>query len=255
MYDVIVLAGGGVDGDLKEVYGSLEGKAYIPLGEKLMVEYVADVLDETAGFSKKILVAPSEKTPEKLKERFDCVRAGGRGMIDSLKAGLEAAESGRVLVMPCDVPLISSDSVEDFLRRCEERQASFYYSYVRKEDSESIYPGLRHTYVRLKDGVFCGGSLVLLEKKDFHYGETLFHSLTGARKNPLRLVSLLGLPLIFGFLLRTLSVAQLEKKAGELLKAPVAAVCSAYPEMAFNVDDLSVLSKAQELLKPKGILP
>lgn len=249
MYDVIILAAGRLDHDLAAHY-PVESKAFIPLRGKMMVEYLIETLRHVPSLGRKVLVAPSTTIPESLRESLDYEVAGGKTIIDSLKSGLLALPSPTktVLILPCDIPLISRDAIVDFLQNCETRQADLFYSYVSRADSEKKFPGLHHTYATLKEGVFCGGSLVLISPEIMGRCEALFSSITGARKNPLKIAGLLGLSTIIKFLSRSLSVSDLEKKISSLLGARALAIQSHYAEMAFNVDELSVLQAAKRFL-------
>ncbi|MDQ7822988.1 MAG: nucleotidyltransferase family protein [Candidatus Eremiobacteraeota bacterium] len=249
MHDVIILAGGKMEEEFRALY-DVEHKAYIPLHGKMMVQYVLEALSGVQELSRKVLVAPSLPVPPLVGEHVDHAVTGGSSMVASLRAGLEAlpSPSEKVLVMPSDIPLLTAGAVEEFLRGCRERQGSVCYAYVEKSDSERSYPGLRHTYARLREGTFCGGSLVLLEPAVFPQCERLFTTLTAARKNPFQSASMLGLPIILKFAAGLLSLADLEKKITALLGAPAVAVRIRQGNAAFNIDDLEVLRFAERLL-------
>ena len=87
----------------------------------------------------------------------------GRSLLESLNNGLRAIDIEEpLLVLTSDIPLISKDALEDFLFRCKQKEADVYYSFVPKEINESKYPGVQRTYVKLYEGTFTGGNLVLL---------------------------------------------------------------------------------------------
>jgi molybdopterin-guanine dinucleotide biosynthesis protein A len=248
MHDVIILAAGRLEQEFAAHY-NVESKAYIPLKGKMMVEHVLETLSAVA-LARKVLVVPGTTLPESLKHRIDHSATGGRTIVDSMKSGLLALPSPtkKVLILPCDIPLLSREALEDFLLACEKRDADLYYSYVSREDSEKKYPGLRHTYARLRDGTFCGGSLFMLSPQIMARCEDLFTSITGARKNPLKIAQLLGASTIIKFLMRALSISDIEKKVSALLGARAIAIQSHHADMAFNVDDLAVLQAALEFL-------
>ena len=247
MYDTVILAAGRLEADLKSLC-NVESKAYLPINGNMMVQYVINVLRDVPGLTKIIMTVPSDKVPGGLDSSVDSICLGGRTMIDSLKNALELCSTDYVLVIPCDVPLLTCEAVTDFLSLCKKRTADFYYNYVSKENSEKLYPALRHTYMKLKDGIFCGGSLVLIKRSEFAKGEKLFRSLTNSRKNILALVKILGITTIFKFLTHQLSVSDIEKRASHILSCNVAGIESSFAQTAFNVDDESVFKRAKELL-------
>ncbi len=247
MYDVVILAAGKLEQDLREKFDA-ESKAYIPLKDRMMVQYVIGALRDVPKVMKIVMAVPSNNVPGGLDSMVDGFCLGGVNMMDSLKNALELCNTEYVLVLPCDVPLISTASINDFLNKCSTRSADFYYSFVSRDSSEKLYPDLHHTYVRLKEGIFCGGSLALIRKEQFPKGEALFRSLSNARKNILGLATKLGLITIIKFLLHKLTVPEVEVRISKMLGASVAGILSEHAEMAFNVDDISVFDRAVESL-------
>jgi hypothetical protein len=75
----------------------------------------------------------------------------------------------------------------------------------------------------------------------------LIGRLYAARKNPLKLAALFGLPFVFGLLTGRLTIRQLEERACAIISGRVAAVISTYAELGFDVDkaeDLEVARRA-----------
>lgn len=247
LYDVIILAAGRLEEEF-QVHYSVETKAFIPIGDKMMGEYVLQVLEDVSCLRAKVLVTPSFTVPDDMRRRVDRVAIGGSTIMESLKSGIHALSSPteKVLVIPSDVPLLCREAVEDFITRCEREDADIYYSFISKEDSESRYPNLRHTYVRLREGIFCGGSLMLFSPSILKECEKLFFSLSQARKNPLKMASILGLSIICRFLTGRLGIEDLERRISMLLGAKAVGVKTTYAEVGFNVDDLPLLKRARE---------
>jgi len=78
--------------------------------------------------------------------------------------------------------------------------------------------------------------------------ERFIEDLGAARKSPLRLASLFGWDMLARFALGRLSVAEAEARATKILGAPVSALISPYPETAVNVDRVSDVALARELV-------
>lgn len=249
MYDVIILAAGKLEHEFKTLY-EVATKAYLPIRKRMMVEYELDALDHVDNLGKRIFVAPSGPVPEAIRARVDGIASGGRTMIESLQSGIRGLHSPteKVLVIPADIPLLCSGAVEDFLRQCEGREAEVYYSFLRREDSEKRYPRLHHTYVRLRGGSFCGGSLFLFSPQVIGACEKLFSEIALARKNPLKLAGLLGFSTIGRFVLGVLSIADLERRISALLGAGAVGIRTHYAEAGFNVDDVTTLKRAEDEL-------
>ena len=188
----------------------------------------------------------SDKIPQDIKGMLNNTCVGGKSVIKSLKNGLQLCQNEKIFVIPCDIPLATPKSFEDFVSKSIESNADFSYSFVRKEVSEEKFPNLRHTYVKLKEGTFCGGSFMMVSKSKFSKCEELFKKITEGRKEPLKLVSLFGFINIIKMLFQVLTIDELIKKGEELLGAKVFAMESKFPEMAFNVDKLEDLKRAEK---------
>jgi len=253
MFDAVILAGGRLERDFQPHF-QVETKAFIPLHGKPMVEYMIDALREVPSLRKLVLVTSASSIPPGVREKIDGTAPGGASIVESLRSGIEALDPAteRVLILPCDAPLINSMAITGFLDSCVMSGASFCYSYVSRKDSESCFPGLRHTYARLKEGVFCGGSMVLISPSLVDFWEALFRALTAARKNPLAMARILGWKVIFRFILFQLSIRDIEERISCLLKHPARGIQSPFAEVALNADEMSVLRRAEAILGEAG---
>jgi len=254
VYDVVILAGGSIEKEFCS-YFDVSHKSFIPICGKMMLEYVIDTLNEVSSLGRKVLVYSGTDLPDTIKEKVDLCAESGSNIMESVKSGIAAlASSGsfdsgsRVLIVPCDVPLLTSQAVIDFLSRCESRGASLYYSFLSRRVSEEKYPGLHHTYARLREGVFCGGSLVLLAPSILEQCSAFFTRITGARKKPLEIASILGIKVIVKFLTFTLSVSDLEERISRLIGIQAVGIESPHADISFNVDELSTLTRAVEII-------
>ncbi len=153
-----------------------------------------------------------------------------------------------MLVVTSDLPLLKPEIVDDFLTKAERAGVSLYYPIVSREDTFAMFPEAERTFIRLKDGTFTGGNLVYMEKSVLSQMSGLFQQVIAARKKPWRLVKILGGAFILSFLLRTLSIAKIERRAQELgLNAK--AVIMRQPEVGFDVDkpqDFTAIVRALE---------
>jgi hypothetical protein len=126
-----------------------------------------------------------------------------------------------------------------------------YYPIISKSEVEKKYSSTRRTYVGLKDGVFTGGNLFLLNpdvyKKCVENGQKIIQ----LRKSPLGLCRLLGIGFVVKFLLRSLTLAEAERKVSQLLgMIDGVVVVSKYPEVGVDVDkpgDLELAKKNIDL--------
>lgn len=250
MFDLILLAGGGLEKEFRSLY-DVESKAYIPLAGKMMVEYVIKNIRECAFIKRIVFVAPSASVPASIRDDVDELAIGGGKIVDSLKSGFDSLNnpSEKIILVPCDAPLMKSDSITEFVKKCNDRKADIYYSYLARDDSEKEFPGLRHTYVRLKEGVFCGGSIIMISNDVIRACEGVFSRITSYRKNPFNLARLLGFFTIIRFISGILTVGEIEEKFSKLLGVSVAGIRVSYAGAGFNVDDCEALGTAEKYLE------
>ncbi|MFH0802896.1 MAG: NTP transferase domain-containing protein [bacterium] len=246
----VVLAGGRVEKSLSERF-QVSSKGLIPLKGKMMILPVLEALRKSPSIEWISVSAPGGELPAEAEVLADVVASSGDDILDSLKNGIEALNEKPewVLAAPCDAPFLTSEAVEDFLERCWKREADLCYSFVSREDSEKAYPELSHTYVRLREGVFCGGSLVLIRPEILEKALKLVREILSARKAPWRLAAILGFSIVWKFSQGALSIADLEERAFRLLGSRAAGIQVPNASVAFNVDSAAQLEQAEKFLE------
>ncbi|MBV8117038.1 MAG: NTP transferase domain-containing protein [Candidatus Eremiobacteraeota bacterium] len=235
----IVLAGGPRDA-VAQLDPDAPNKAFLPVGGVPLVERTLGALRAAPSVGRIIVVAPESAHNHAALRLADEVRADGRRIRDSLRSGLSGLPQDElVLVTASDLPVLTAASIEDFVARARCCNAALVYGCVERSVHERKFPGVPHTWARLRDGVYCGTGFVAMKPLIYSSLERFIERLGHARKNPLRLASLFGWDVLLRFLTRSLSIGQAEARASALLDAPVRAAISPYPELAVNVDRVS----------------
>lgn len=247
---VVVLAGSPNTGALNAVSAE-PWEALIDLAGKPMVHYVMEAMSGPE-IAQRVLVAPSALALQVSRPEWVCVPSG-ESLRASLSNGLAAVSPERpVLVATSDIPLLRADMVTRFITSCEQEQADFYYAVVEQQCAERAYPGIRRTWVRLKDGVLTGGNLFLIRPAAFQAVLSMTDQLAAMRKSPLRLALWLGVPFVVRLLLHRLSVSELEHTVGRLAGLQGRALWCPDPEVGFDVDKTWDLNLCREVLTASG---
>lgn len=249
MVDAVVLAGSSNDGPLKDC-SSVRYEALIPVGSKSMVEYVVEALLQARGIRRVLVIGPAaDLTPLLAGERVSVADSAG-GIMENIEVGLKhLSGERRVLLVTSDIPMLTPRAVENFLDLCGDMSGDLYYPIISKDEVEIKYPSTRRTYVSLKEGVFTGGNMFLLNPDVFQKCLENGQKIIRLRKSPLGLCRLLGVGFVIKFLLRLLTLAEAERKVSQLLgmiKGVV--VISKYPEVGVDIDkpnDLELAYKAR----------
>lgn len=232
MPSAVVLAGGGPDPRLAP---GLPNKAFLRLGGLSLVERAVRALRDSPSIERIVVVGPPEPLLALLGPSAEVVSDQGT-MTDNIAAGVGLlGGGGHVVAVASDLPLITQEAVERFLGLCA-GDSDFYYSIVPQAVIERRFPTARKTYVKLKDGVFCGGSIVLFAPEALERIRPLVEQAIAARKKPWLLAQLFGLATVMRFASGRLSIAELEARAREISGLRGRAVVLDGPELALDVD-------------------
>ena len=251
-YHALVL-GGGDAGDLFAVSHGAAVKGLVHVAGQPMALHVLQALRATGRVSKVIYIGPT--TPE-MDALIDLQLADAGGLIDNLSTGLKALEgiqedgqegaSGRALVLTADIPMLQPQDLLDVFAQAEAMpDAGLLYPVVRREDCEAAFPGVKRTYVRVRDGTFTGGNIFFFSPDLVDRFLPRLREVLAARKAPLRLAAQVG----FGTLLRLvtgrLTVHGLEAAVSRLLEVEARGIITPHASIGTDVDKESDLALAE----------
>jgi molybdopterin-guanine dinucleotide biosynthesis protein A len=229
--DGLVLAGGRCPEDLKSLTGCSK-RGDLSFQGKRLVEIVVEALREALKGGKLIVVG---------NEVPSCVGVPeGETFVESLEKGLALVSSEEVLICTEDLPFVTSES---FLKLIQASgpDAEVNYPIVPVAECERLFPELKRTTVRTKEGRFTGGNAVIAKKEALRKILPILSEVYEKRKRPLALARVIG----WGMLLRVLtaqlfpsllSVRDIEKRACALLDIRVHAVILNDAGLATDVD-------------------
>ena len=232
--DVVVLAGRRNEGELRSI-SDVGWEALVPIAGKPMAAWVIEAL-KASGVAERIVVVGPEELREHLREQ-DAVITPSDDLIENVRRGAHAMSLEHpLLVATCDIPMLTPGSVGAFVSAAAQNPAEFHYPVVRREDVERRFPGNKRTYVRLKDGTFTGGNIILLDPKAAPRAINVAEELVALRKKPWRLALKVGTPFMLRLLLGRATVAEAEERFSRLLGVVSRAVPLPYAEIGVDVD-------------------
>jgi GTP:adenosylcobinamide-phosphate guanylyltransferase len=247
--DAVVLAGGPMDA-VAQQQADAPNKAFVEIAGVTLVGRVLGALRRSRVIRRIVVVAPLLARERGELAAADELRPDGIRITESLRNGLAGFSPDRaVLVLASDLPVLTATAVEDFVERAERLDADVIYGCVEKRAHQGRFARVPHTWARLRDGTFCGGGIFALKPRVLPRLEQFIEQLGAARKHPFRLASLFGWDVLARFALGRLTIAQAERRASGILGAPVRALVSNYPETAVNVDRVSDIALAEELVR------
>lgn len=244
----VVLAGGPPD-DVAHLAPGAPNKAFVPIGGIALVTRVLHALRASDSIGRIIVVAPPAAEGDPALALADERRDDGLKIRDSLRNGLRGLPpDDLVLVSTSDLPVLTVASIDDFVARAVAFDADLGYGCLERRVHEAAFPRVPHTWARLRGGTYCGGGFIAIKPRVLPQLEGFVERLGAARKNPLQLASLFGWDMLVRFALGRLSIASAERRASQILGAPVRAIVSPYAETAVNVDRVSDVALAERLL-------
>ena len=249
MIDAVVLAGGGKLEPLTEQEG-VSNKAFIKLHNKPIIAYILDALHQASSIDRIMVVGPQKELEEMKQDRsfFEVVTERG-SMLENLAAGFELTDTEKpCLVVTGDIPLINAAAIEQFLGRCTPHEHDLYYPVLTREACLKRFPETERTYVRLKEGHVTGGNIGLVRPGWFLDNKARLEMFISYRKKPLKLLRILPLSLGIKYLLKTLSVKDLEYHLSRLLSLKAKAVFCDCVEIAVDVDKISDLEMVKKTI-------
>lgn len=260
--DAVILGGGAI----KEATGAtppagaqVAGKVLLVLGGREMIEYVIDALNGVERIRRTIVVAPESALHESWSSRVDAVIPTVGSAVDNGVTAINyLKENGPgltkyVLIMTCDIPLITAEAINDFLDRCQATSDDLYYPVILREVVEAKYPETKRTYAKFKDATITGGNFALMEPEIIMANLGLLENAYNARKSVFQTLKLLGPKIISKFLTKTLTIPDIENRVTKIVNAKAKVIVTPYPEVGVDVDKPEDLKLVSELLADSRI--
>ena len=221
----------------------------IPVGGRPMVSLVIDALLGAKSISEVTVIGAAPNS-----ERCRVVDDHG-GFMENIYAGMEATSGSETLITTADIPFLTPESVDNFIATARAAGGDVVYPIVRVEDCYAKYPDVKRTAVRLREGSFTGGNMMLVKRDFMDAQRERIARAYNLRKSPLRLALMLGvgvtLKLVASVALKKplLSIPQLESAASRLAGGGARAVISRFPEIATDIDRASDLAAVGVVLR------
>ncbi len=243
--DVVVLAGGRNSAEMAAATG-VENRALTPLGARTMLDYVTSALGGASSVGE-IYVAGDVPAGN----AYHTVR-GGETLLDNLMAG---GGGDRVLISTSDIPFLTPEAVEDFIRRAVQSGADLCCSYVPVDLCYARFPDMKRTAIKLREGSLTLGNLMLVNPRFLRTHQETIARAYAARKSPIQIARMLGLGLPMRLLLAQfltpslLTLGALEQAVSRLLGgARAVGIRSEYPEIGTDVDKPEDVAIARRIL-------
>lgn len=249
MFNALILAGTKEKGPL-EIAENVDNKALIMLDGRPMIDYIVDALNSSENIDRILVVGPKNELNPYIGKKVDEILNPGNSILGNMEIGLIFFNStDNLLILTSDIPLITHEAIDEFLEICTKRKAYIGYPIITKENIVKKYPETERTYIKMKEGIFCGGNIVFFKPEVFFKNKKLIKELFDNRKSTWRYVKILGLKFILKFLFKTLTLEEIEKRLTGIIGYNSIAAMISYPEIMIDLDkpsDLELIRKCLE---------
>jgi GTP:adenosylcobinamide-phosphate guanylyltransferase len=238
--DVIILAGGRSTDDPMSELAHGQPKSMLEIAGKPMVQWVLDAVNKAPSINTIALIGientehlqsikPMKVLPD-LGSLMENIQQGARIFLEM------HPEETHVMSISADIPAITGDIVEAMVREYSEFNYDIYYSVVERQVMEKRFPGSKRTYMKVKDGEYCGGDLNCYSKRAALNPEGLWKELIKSRKNPLKQAALIGLDTLGLLLIKQLTLDQAAFRVCRRMGITGKALRVPFAEIGMDVD-------------------
>jgi len=249
MFNAMILAGTKRRGPL-EVATNVENKALIMINEKPTIDYIIDALKGSKNIDKVLVVGPKNELYPYIGEKVEQIIEPGNSILYNLEVGIKYFNTNKdLLILTSDIPLISPQAIDEFIEKCLERKAHLGYPIIQKEDIIKKYPEAQRTYVKIKEGTFCGGNIIFFKPEIFYENKKMIQELFENRKDMWKWAKILGFKFVLKYLLKIITLDEIEEKVSNLVGYKSIAVIVSYPEIMIDLDKISDYELVQKYLK------
>ena len=249
MFNALILAGTKEKGPL-EIVENVDNKALIMINGKPMIDYIVDALNNSENIDQIIVVGPEKELHPYIGKKVKKILNPGNSILENMESGLNFFDSNdNLLLLTSDIPLITPEAIDEFLKICIKRKAYIGYPLITKENIMKKYPETKRTYVTMKEGIFCGGNIAFFKPEVFFQQKNLIEELFENRKTTWKYIKILGLKFIFKFIFKTLTIEEVERRVTGILGYNSIAVMISHPEVMIDLDKLSDLELIRKYLE------
>ena len=152
-----------------------------------------------------------------------------------------------LLLTTSDHALLSPRIVDHFCREADRAGVDVVAAVVRRETVTAAYPETRRTAYRFRDGEYCSCNLFAFMTPQSRQVPQFWRRIEQQRKNPLKVINILGWMTVLRYLLGTLTLAEVLGRLSRQLGCSAGVVALPYPEAAIDVDSAADWHYVQEL--------
>jgi len=221
-------------------------KCLAPINGSPMVFRVLKALDDSREVSEKILCGPPEAILEREPDLKSFIAAEQVKWFPNQETPSSSAyhvlqtlpEEVPVLLTTGDHALLSAEIVDYFCREARATGCDVVVGIARHELVLQAYPETRRTATRLQDDAYCGCNLFAFLTPRARLAAVFWRRVEAHRKNPLRVIRVLGWAAVLRYLIGRLSLEEALQRVSVRLGFKAGAVIMPFAGAAVDVDSI-----------------
>lgn len=229
----VVTAGGRIDGAFAQAAGT-DVKALAPVRGFTMLRRMTEALRQI-GVTRLAVVggeAVRSACGDHVERVVDERVSGSENLLRALRAWPEDGEP--LIYATSDLPYVTGGAIADFLERAP--PGTLAVPLAEASDFVQRFPQPPPFGITLAAERVVNGGVFVLPAGSTEPIAAVAGRFFDARKRPWQMAGLVGPAVLLRFLLRRLSIGDLEARAGALLGVPSLAIRRCAPELAFDAD-------------------
>jgi GTP:adenosylcobinamide-phosphate guanylyltransferase len=237
-------------------------KSLTPIGGIPMVFRVVAALDASGAVDAINLCGPPESIVKRTADLGDLIASGKVKWYANQATPSTSAyhvlqhlpDEKPVLLTTADHALLNARIVDHFCSHARDTGCDVVVGIARHEVVTKAYPQTRRTATRLADGAYCGCNLFAFLTPRARLAADFWRRVETQRKNPLRVIRVLGWIAVLRYLSGHLSRDDALKRISRRLGFKAGAVVLPYPEAAVDVDSISDRELVEKILTDEGMM-
>jgi len=259
LFTALILAGERGPGDpLVQVSGAC-CKAMIEIDGTPMILRVLRALEAATRVNDRIISGPEKNQLAGVPVLNDLVTSGAIQWCapaptpsTSAFAAMQSIPAEQpVLVTTADHPLLTAEIINEFCRRSQQQGCDVSVGLAPHNLVRQGYPDMKKTVLHFRDGDYCGTNLFAFLTERGRQLADFWRRVESERKNPLRIIRILGWGAVIRYLLGWLTLESALELLSRRLNLKIGAIILAQADAAVDVDSIADHAIVQKKLAGK----
>jgi CMP-N-acetylneuraminic acid synthetase len=234
-------------------------KSLTPVGGIPMVFRVVNALDASEEVDAINLCGPPESIVNQTADLADLIASGKVNWFKNQATPSTSAyqvlqslpDEVPVILTTADHALLNARIVDHFCCQAKKTGCDVVIGIARHEEVAKAYPQTRRTATRLADGAYCGCNLFAFLTPRARLAADFWRQVESQRKNPLRVIRVLGWMAVLRYLIGRLSLTEALDRISHRLGFKAGAVIMPFAQAAIDVDSVKDWELVEKIVAEK----